>query len=315
MVAYNTLLLTDRGYIPIGTLENQEVRVWNGEEFTTTVIIKTSRDSSLVTLVLDSGGEIELHPSHNIHIHNTYWGDTSTMERVQDQEVGKRLVKGTFPVLEMGAKEFPYAYTHGFYMGVEKYHRSTPYVVSRNATYGIRRPAIRHLKLDAATDKTNLYFPKDMPDIYDTPLSTEYSFETRLEWLAGLFDGGLIKRAVRAQPIWHIYSKSGGFLKDLKLIFQTFGGDARVIKNQDLERDPYSIRLSGVLMQNLRKFELPMHVHHIPEIHYYRRGYQMPRIADIKDEGLRGDTYGFIEPNRRAAIFNGILLGDGYLQS
>jgi ribonucleoside-diphosphate reductase alpha chain len=312
MVAYQTLLLTDKGHIPIGTLENQEVNVWNGEEFVSTVVIKTRTNAPLRTLALDSGAEIELHPDHNIHIQNAYWKHTITTEKVSEQEPGKKLLKGKFPILQMGTKTFPYAYTHGFYMGVEKYHRLRKNVVSRTATYGMRRPAISYLELDPKTDKTNLYFPEDMPDIYEVPLSTEYSLETKLEWLAGLFDGGLTKRANREQPIWHIYSKSEGFLRDLKLMFQTLGGDARVIKNQDMERDPYSIRLSGVTMQNIRKFNIQMNNHVIPEINYYRRGFQMPRIVSVLDEGAVGDTYGFIEPNRRSAIFNGILLGDGY---
>lgn len=311
MVAYNTLLLTDKGHIPVGTLENQEVSVWNGHEFVSTVVVKTRRNESLRTLVLDSGATIELHPDHNVIIQNSYWAHTITTEKVSEQVPGKKLLKGKFPILEMGDKTFPHAYTHGFYMGVEKYHRQDKNCVSRTSVYGTRRPALQFLELKES-DKTSLYFPDSIPDIYEVPLSTEYSLETKLDWLAGLFDGGLTKRAVRDRPIWHIYSKSENFLKDLKLMFQTLGGDARVIKNEDLARDPYSIRLSGVTMQNLRKMQIPLNNHQIPEINYYRRGFQMPRIVDVLDEGVVGDTYGFIEPKRRSAVFNGILLGDGY---
>lgn len=312
MLARDTLVLTSCGHLPIGSLENQQVEVWNGQEFSSTVVVKTGTNKQLHTLVLDSGGEITLTPEHELTVQNAYWVHTLEAKKVSDLVVGEKLLKGLFPILETGTKSFPYAYTHGFYMGSERYHRNTKNVTSRAAVYGIRRPALEYLELDEKTDKVNLHFPSDMPDIFDTPLDISYSLETKLEWLSGLFDGGLVKRKADNSPIWHIYSHNGNFLKDLKLMFQTLGGDARVIKNQDMEKAPYSIRLSGVAMQNLRKMKLPTKTLTIPEINYYRRGYQMPRVVDVVDEGMVGDAFGFIEPKRRAGVFNGILLGDGY---
>jgi ribonucleoside-diphosphate reductase alpha chain len=180
--------------------------------------------------------------------------------------------------------------------------------------FGSRRPSLEYLETTSETDKINIVFPSDMPDIWDIPLDTKYSLETKLEWLAGLFDGGLVLRKQKPRPIWHIYSYNEEFLKDLKLLFQTLGGDARVVKNQDMNRASYSLRLSGVTMQNLRSMLIPTKTLTIPEIKYNpkKRTYQVPRIADVIDEGVVADTYGFIEPNRRTAVFNGILIGDGY---
>jgi ribonucleoside-diphosphate reductase alpha chain len=170
------------------------------------------------------------------------------------------------------------------------------------------------LELSPDTDKINLVFPSDMPDKWDTPLDCKYSRETRLEWIAGLFDGGLVLRKQQPKPIWDIYSHNMSFLKDLKLLFQTLGGDARVTKNEDMNRAPYSLRLSGSTMQKLRSLPVVTRTMTIPEVKYNskKRTNQIPRFADLIDEGVVADTYGFIEPNRRMAVFNGILLADGY---
>jgi ribonucleoside-diphosphate reductase alpha chain len=314
MVAYRTFVLTSRGHIPIGTLENQEIEVWNGQEFTKTVVLKTKTQEPLRTLVMDSGATIELSANHLVQVQYKYWDPTLTARPVKDVEFGIRTIKGKFPIIETGTEKFPYAYTHGFYMGAEKYHRQARNVVSRATVFGSRRPSLEYLETTSETDKVNIVFPSDMPDIWDTPLDSKYSLETKLEWLAGLFDGGLVLRKQHPRPIWHMYSYNEEFLKDLKLLFQTLGGDARVIKNQDMNRASYSLRLSGVTMQNLRSMLIPTKTLTIPEIKYNpkKRTYQVPRIADVIDEGVVADTYGFIEPNRRTAVFNGILIGDGY---
>lgn len=54
----DTLLLTRGGELPIGSLENQDVEVWNGEEWSKTVVLKTGTDQKMMYVeVLKSVGD------------------------------------------------------------------------------------------------------------------------------------------------------------------------------------------------------------------------------------------------------------------
>ena len=52
-VAPETLVMTDKGYSPIGTLENQNVRVWNGSLWSETTVQKTGTNQPLITVVIE----------------------------------------------------------------------------------------------------------------------------------------------------------------------------------------------------------------------------------------------------------------------
>lgn len=63
-VAPETLILTDKGQFPIHTLAGQEVRVWNGEKWSTTTIQKTGEGQRLVTVYLSNGAQVTCTPYH-----------------------------------------------------------------------------------------------------------------------------------------------------------------------------------------------------------------------------------------------------------
>jgi len=67
-VAPETFILTDEGYIPISSLENQDVRVFNGKEYSTTKVIKTGVNQKLIKVILDSGRNIECTEYHKFYI-------------------------------------------------------------------------------------------------------------------------------------------------------------------------------------------------------------------------------------------------------
>ena len=53
-VAPETQILTDTGYWPISTLEGETVNVWNGEQFSSVVVVKTGENQELLEVVVDS---------------------------------------------------------------------------------------------------------------------------------------------------------------------------------------------------------------------------------------------------------------------
>jgi ribonucleotide reductase alpha subunit len=63
-VAPETLILTDKGQLPIASLEGQEVRVWNGEAWSLTTVHKTGESQKLITVLLDDGKSLQCTPYH-----------------------------------------------------------------------------------------------------------------------------------------------------------------------------------------------------------------------------------------------------------
>jgi ribonucleotide reductase alpha subunit len=69
-VAGDTLLLTSKGDIPIKTLEDQVVDIWNGEEFSTVTVRKTGKDKELIAITFSNGKNIRCTPYHKFYINN-----------------------------------------------------------------------------------------------------------------------------------------------------------------------------------------------------------------------------------------------------
>jgi ribonucleoside-diphosphate reductase alpha chain len=306
-VSPETLLLTSNGYVPIGQLAEQEVDIWNGSEFEPTSVFKMAEQQPLIRVTMTNGTEIECSKNQLFIVQPGYEPVNLKIVEAQNLEVGERLTKSpSFPTIKSGSKEFPYAYTHGFYVGAEKYRRTTN-KTSRAAIYGVRRPLLDILDINRdLTDRVNLYFKEDMPHHTELPLGENYSIQTRLEWLAGFFDGGLAKRKITDRPIWCAYSNSGDLLNNVRLLVQTLGGDTRVIKNDDMTRAPYSWRISGMAMQNLVKLEIPTKYLKLPVIEYKRRGVTSPKVLKIEDSFRDSDIYNFVGTERKTAIFNGL---------
>jgi ribonucleotide reductase alpha subunit len=62
-VAPDTLIMTDIGSFPIETLEGQTVRVWNGEHWSSTTVVKTGTNAEMLTVTIELV-ETDLHNSH-----------------------------------------------------------------------------------------------------------------------------------------------------------------------------------------------------------------------------------------------------------
>lgn len=67
-VAPETKILTKNGYYMIKDLENQYVEIWNGEEFSKSLVKKTSKNQELIKIEFDNGSIIECTPYHKFYI-------------------------------------------------------------------------------------------------------------------------------------------------------------------------------------------------------------------------------------------------------
>ena len=128
-VAPETKILTREGYELIGDLEGQEVDVWNGQEWSTTTIVKTGVNQKLIKVSTSFNQEIECTPYHKFYVQvgSRRRGGNVVVKQAQDLKPGDKLVKFDLPIIE-GTEELSSAYTNGFFSGDGCYRKGKGFV-------------------------------------------------------------------------------------------------------------------------------------------------------------------------------------------
>ena len=67
-VSGETMILTDGGYFEIKTLRDKTVNVWNGEEFSETIVRKTGTNQELLKIKFNNGTDIKCTPYHKFYV-------------------------------------------------------------------------------------------------------------------------------------------------------------------------------------------------------------------------------------------------------
>jgi ribonucleotide reductase alpha subunit len=95
-VAPETMILTDKGYFEIRTLEGKTVNVWNGEEFSETVVFRTGINQELITVETTDGCTLECTPYHKFYI------QSENIETVEAQHLKEndKLIECEYPIVE-----------------------------------------------------------------------------------------------------------------------------------------------------------------------------------------------------------------------
>ena len=115
-VAPETLILTDKGHIEIQTLLEQNVNVWNGEEWSSVTIKKTGEDQELIDVYTDDGSKLTCTPYHKFYIQNNYSNDSIEKVEAKDLKPNDKIIKCEYPIID-GCDSMKYPYTHGFFCG------------------------------------------------------------------------------------------------------------------------------------------------------------------------------------------------------
>ena len=114
-VAPETMVLTDKGEFAIIALADQEVNVWNGEEFSKVTPRRTGENQKLLNVQLSDGRSLDATEYHKWYVQDAYHSDPREVRTV-DLQVGQKLIKYTAPVIE-GSESLSKAYLNGFYTG------------------------------------------------------------------------------------------------------------------------------------------------------------------------------------------------------
>ena len=97
-VAPETYILTkELGNVPISHLEDEEVSVWNGEEWSITTVRKTGVGKELLKVMFSDGSLIECTPEHGFYIQEGYNKNKINKVMAKDLTVGSKLEKWGMP--------------------------------------------------------------------------------------------------------------------------------------------------------------------------------------------------------------------------
>lgn len=265
-VAPETMILTDKGYFPIQTLEDKNVKVWNGKSFTETTVKKTGTDQKLITVKLSNGSTLDCTEYHNFYVNPlTESGATSKkVDKIQakDLKPGMKLIKCDYPSVDgEDGNNFKYPYTHGFFTGDGTYHlrktdnescsnkakeddissrwcqASYEKDIPRLTLYGEKKELLKYLDTREdlkpytdARDTITCFLKNDLLDKFEVPINN--SIKTKLSWLEGLSDSdGTVVRNGTNESI-QICSIHDDFLEKVKYMCQTLGIDPKVTLNE-----------------------------------------------------------------------------------
>ena len=324
-VAPETLILTSEGYLPIQDLKDQEVNIWNGNEWSKTVVKQTGTNKKLIKVITDSGQELTCTPYHKFYVQKSY--SINSIEKIdaKDLRPGDKLIKFELPVIK-GELTLDKAYINGFYSGdgcLTKYgQRIYLYHDKRKLKYLFGE---KEWLIQENQNREITHF-EDLKDKFFVP-NAEYTIESRLNWLAGISDsdGSIYKNGDNQQLV--ISSVEKEFLKEIQLMLQTLGVCSKIKKlceegyqllpandgSGELKefwcKESYRLLITSVGLHKLiqlgfKTYRLELNVH-VPQ----RDANRFIVIESVIDENRIDNTYCFQEPLRNMGMFNGILTG------
>jgi len=330
-VAPETLVLTDEGYKPIVELNNKEVNVWNGDEFSATTVFKTGTEQELISVKTSSGQTLDCTPYHKFYTQNKYGGKIKEVE-AQNLSIGDKLINFDLPVIS-GDKHITQPWLSGFYTAGGA---TLPNGEHKLYFYGGKRELLDSLKecevAPAVSIRSTSYrdeaIYEDLLDKFYVPKGG-YSLDDKLEWLAGLLDGAgcvLTEGTYNSQTL-QLVSTNSKFIRDLQLFLQEIGVHSKIspFKSEGYELLPrndgsgeckeYYCNSSEriIIAENGVQYLLNLGVKFrrlkVVKKKIQRDARRFITVTEIEATGRLDDTYCFTEPKRHMGMFNGILTG------
>jgi ribonucleoside-diphosphate reductase alpha chain len=327
-VAPETLVLTDRGHLPIASLAGQKVNVWNGKEWSGVDIVKTGENQALVSVLLSNGETIECTPYHKFYVTTGFAKSAVDEVRAGDLKPGMKLVKFDLPVID-GPEAFPYAYTHGFFCGDGTYggkRADKPQVAVYPGKHGVvpQLSVASGSGVPDAIGRLNFRLPADLAPKFMVP-SAQHTITSRLAWFAGLCDAdGCVARNGDTESL-QVSSIKFEFLMEVRRMLQTLGVEAKVTLMHEARvaklpdgrggyvdtecQAVYRLLLGNGGSNKLvalgfspERLELGGNVPNRDASHFVT-------VVGVQDTGRIDDTYCFTEPKRHMGVFNGVLTG------
>ena len=335
-VAPETLILTKDGYFPIGELENQNVEVWNGKEWSETTVVKTSPLEEVVDVLTDDGGKLCCTKYHKWYVMTRDKRGkvrSYTEKRTHELVVGDELLKTDgFDTVKHGSLELHFAYESGFFTGdgcergrTENKHSEITIYPNSNKTSLVDFMSGYSSKVDTENYTTLRFKHGTLLDKWCIP-DVRYTLESRLSWLSGLLDADGC--TLKDGESFVFTTASQEFANKLKLFLQELGVDctcglystsdktAFVSKNSDdyleYNRKPlYVVRVHAFGVTKLINLGLSCKRLKLKTSNKERKtSSKFVKVCRIVDNYRETPVYCFTEPLRNMGMFNGILTGN-----
>lgn len=331
-VSGDTLILTKNGYKEIKNLVNQEIEVWNGEEWSNSYVDKTGENQELLEIITNTGQKLKCTPYHKFYVlESTATGKRTKPPRYKEVRAGElqkgdQIIKFDLPIIE-GKLELEHAYDNGFFSGdgCQTEKNSIIYLYNDKKDLISNFTSVSEFK-EYTTSNRLVGFTKELKDKYFIP-DAEYTINSRLKWLSGYLDAdGCITNNNGSQSI-QVSSTNYDFLTKLQLMLQTLGVYSR-INLMHKERDAYlpkndgtgdydyfhckeihRLIINGNGLYQLSKLGFKTYRLKWKENRPNKECYHFIKIEEVRELDKKEDTFCFNEPKRHMGMFNGILTG------
>lgn len=314
----DTLILTKYGYLPIETLVDKEVEVWNGEEWSLTTPKLTGTDMPMLTVKFSDGSSVDC-----THYHKWVLANGERI-KAEDLTVGTKLAKFHLPVVGKGNASIDTTgsqmYTQGVYAGDGTTGRRSI------ALYEGKKHLINYIDSEDVKHEDRrdvVLVPKGvLKEKFYIPMS-DTSVSDRLNFLAGLIDTDGSRNFEDGSV--SITSINKPFMDKLRLMLTTLGIHSTVsLVREAADRlmpdgkggykkyhcqDSYRLTIASWYMNKLNK--LGLHTHRVDtECHPNRDASRFITVVSISEAPMADKVYCMNEPKNHTFIANGMLTGN-----
>ncbi len=328
-VAGHTPILTlEHGYVPISEVDGQFVNVWNGEEWSETEVVQTSKGSDLLSIGFSNGADLNCTPYHKFFIQENYHSAPKEV-RASELRVGDKLIKCSFPVItHEDAEEWDDAYASGFFCGDGTHGPRGDQILwlygEKRKLVGEFLPFAKSVSIRDEDPRDAVYFGVEkLHEKFTVPHGT--TLATRLEWLAGYFDAdGTVARNGSNESI-QVVCADHDFLDSVRLLLNTMGLNPKIRPMRD--EGVYALPdgkggLASFHCRELKRLLISSgDLYRLMQLGYKPRRLRISGRKPQRDanhfitvesisDGGHAPTYCFTEPKRHMGVFNGILAGN-----
>ena len=321
-VSGDTVILTDKGYIRIDNVVDQEVNIWNGYEWSIVTPTITGHDVPMYRVYLSNGNYLDCTEYHKWIIQKGY-GDDSERVEAKNLKEGDKLVKFEYPIINCGEIiDEKIAYMQGFFSGdgcITKDNKCKIYL------YGKKKSLISYFPDCVANDqekenRVQLSVTKYRDNLCkDFVPGVEYSIKSRLDWLAGLIDSdgtfaeGLQISSINKEFLTKVLYMINTLGCTGKISLMRKGGEKEMPNHKDgnsvyICKDCY--RLIIPKYQAIKLIDLGLNTHRVKiDTNCNREASQYLKITKIEKLDNAEIVYCFNEPINHTGVFNGIMTG------
>lgn len=325
-VAPETKILTNNGHLPIESLQDRTVCIWNGFEWSDVVIRKTGVNKKLVTVNLSSGQSIDCTEQHIFYVMGVGYNKV-VKKSASELKPGDKLIKFNLPILD-GTENLPHAYANGFYSGdgCEVKGKQRIYLYGDKRKLKTRLGEIFDDWCYQSNQNREYGHTKLLKDKFFVPDSS-YTLKSRVDWFSGLLDSdGTVTRNVNTQSL-QVASVNNEFLINIQMMLQTLGVFSKISKvresglnflpkndgSGDLglynTQTVYRLMVTQDGIEKLLSLGMKTDRLVITNHKANRECSHYIKVLSVEDNGRISDTYCFTEHKKGYGVFNGVLTG------